>query len=103
MNRWLDRQGGRCHSASGPTPLENYRFNEYADALYQFTWGTFCDWYLEFAKPMLLVGDPEKQAETRSTAGWALDQLLCLLHPVIPFVTEELFQQMADRGGGSAD
>jgi valyl-tRNA synthetase len=79
--------------------VQNYRFNEYADTLYQFTWGTFCDWYLEFAKPMLLVGDPEAQAETRSTAGWALDQLLCLLHPIVPFVTEELFQQMADRDG----
>jgi valyl-tRNA synthetase len=79
--------------------LDSYRFNEYADALYQFTWGTFCDWYLEFAKPVLLAGDPAAQVETRAAAGWALDQILHLLHPVVPFITEELFQQMADRHG----
>ncbi len=79
--------------------LDSYRFNEYADALYQFTWGTFCDWYLEFIKPVLLAGDAAARAETRATAGWALDRILHLLHPVVPFITEELYQQMADRRG----
>ena len=79
--------------------LDGYRFNEYADALYQFTWGTFCDWYLEFVKPVLLAGGPAARAETRATAGWALDQILHLLHPVVPFISEELFQQLADRHG----
>ncbi len=67
--------------------------------LYHFTWGTFCDWYLEFAKPILMGGSASAQAETRAVAGWALDQILALLHPVMPFVTEELYQQMADRRG----
>jgi valyl-tRNA synthetase len=98
VNRWLVGKVVDVIARANQT-IESYRFNEYADALYQFTWGTFCDWYLEFAKPMLLASDPEAQAETRSAAGWALDQLLCLLHPVVPFITEELFQQMADRGG----
>ncbi len=98
VNRWLVGKVVDVIAQTNQT-VESYRFNEYADVLYQFTWGTFCDWYLEFAKPMLLVGDPEAQAETRCTAGWALDQILHLLHPVVPFITEELFQQMADRRG----
>lgn len=98
VNRWLV---GKVAGLSQRTvhAIEGYRFNEYADVLYQFTWGTFCDWYLEFAKPVLLAGDADARQETRATAAWALDQLLHLLHPVIPFVTEELFQQMADRHG----
>ena len=98
VNRWLI---GKVAGLIQRTvhALEGYRFNEYADVLYQFTWGTFCDWYLEFAKPVLLAGDADAQQETRATAAWALDQLLHLLHPVIPFVTEELFQQMADQRG----
>jgi valyl-tRNA synthetase len=98
VNRWLI---GKVVDVVQRTTqaLDNYLFNDYADALYQFTWGTFCDWYLEFAKPVLLAGDLAAQAETRAAAGWALDQVLHLLHPVVPFVTEELFQQMADRHG----
>jgi valyl-tRNA synthetase len=98
VNRWLI---GKVVDVVQRTTqaLDNYLFNDYADALYQFTWGTFCDWYLEFAKPVLLAGNPAAQAETRAAAGWALDQILHLLHPVVPFITEELFQQMADRHG----
>jgi valyl-tRNA synthetase len=68
-----------------------------AGALYQFTWGTFCDWYVEFAKPILEGDDDAAKAETRATAAWALDQQLHLLHPIMPFVTEELWQQLADK------
>ncbi|MFZ1415401.1 MAG: valine--tRNA ligase [Defluviicoccus sp.] len=98
VNRWLVSKlaaaAGRAEEA-----LAVYRFNDYANGLYQFTWGTFCDWYVEFAKSILLGGSPSAQAETRAITGWALDQLLHLLHPVIPFVTEELFQRLADRKG----
>ena len=98
VNRWLVSKlvaaAGRAEAA-----LAAYRFNDYAQGLYQFTWGTFCDWYVEFAKSMLLGGSPAAQAETRAVAGWALDQILHLLHPVIPFVTEELFQRLAERKG----
>ena len=79
--------------------LDGFRFNEAANAVYQFTWGTFCDWYLEFVKPILLGGSPAAQAETRAMAGWALDQILHLLHPFMPFLTEALYGQLADRGG----
>ncbi len=98
VNRWLV---GKVVDvvARATRALDGYRFNEYAEALYQFTWGTFCDWYLEFIKPVLLAGDAAARAETRAATGWALDQILHLLHPVIPFITEELYQQMADRHG----
>jgi valyl-tRNA synthetase len=74
--------------------LAAYRFNEAAGALYQFTWGTFCDWYVEFSKPVLNGPDGAPREETRATAAWVLDQLLHMLHPIMPFITEELWEEM---------
>jgi valyl-tRNA synthetase len=98
VNRWLV---GKLLDAAeqADEALANYRFNDYAGVLYHFTWGTFCDWYLEFAKSTMLGGSPAAQAEARAVAAWGLDQILRLLHPVMPFVTEELFQSLADRRG----
>jgi valyl-tRNA synthetase len=98
VNRWLI---SKLAAAAGraDVALEGYRFNDYAQGLYQFTWGTFCDWYVEFAKLNLLGGSPAGQAETRAVAAFALDQILKLLHPVIPFVSEELYQALAERRG----
>ncbi len=98
LNRWLV---GKIIGAStgASTAIEAFRFNEAAGVLYQFTWGTFCDWYLEFAKPILDGADPAAKAETRAAAAWALDQILHMLHPIMPFITEELYQSLADRGG----
>lgn len=76
---------------------EAYRFNDIATSLYQFTWGTYCDWYLELIKPVLFGEDESAKAETRATAAWALDQILKLAHPVIPFITEELWQSISDQ------
>jgi valyl-tRNA synthetase len=98
VNRWVLGKTVQL-TERATTALDGYRFNEYAEALYHFTWGTFCDWYLEFAKPVLLAGNASAQAETRAAAGWVLDQILHLLHPVVPFITEELYQQMAERRG----
>ena len=78
--------------------LAGYRFNDAASALYHFTWGEFCDWYIEFTKPILEGDDEAAKAETRATTAWVLGQLLHLLHPFMPFVTEELFEQVG--GGG---
>jgi valyl-tRNA synthetase len=98
VNRWLvGKVVGAGTGASAA--IEAFRFNEAAGVLYQFTWGTFCDWYLEFAKPILDGSDPAAGAETRATAAWALDQILHMLHPIMPFITEELYQSLADRGG----
>jgi valyl-tRNA synthetase len=79
--------------------LDIYKFNEAAGALYQFIWGTFCDWYLEFTKPMLGEAntDDALKQETRDTTGWVLDQILLLLNPFMPYITEELYESMAVR------
>ncbi|MAF95663.1 MAG: valine--tRNA ligase [Rhodospirillaceae bacterium] len=97
VNRWIIGKV-RDAEAAMTGALQAYRFNDAAGALYHFTWGTFCDWYLEFTKPILEGDDEAAKAETRATAAWTLDQLLHLLHPIMPFVTEELWEQMADGG-----
>jgi valyl-tRNA synthetase len=77
--------------------FEEYRFDAMADAIYQFSWGTFCDWYLELIKPVSAGEERgEIEAETKAVAGWVLDQILVMLHPFMPFVTEELWHAMAD-------
>ena len=92
LNRWIV---GRAEEVLGQVDraLDSYKFNEAANALYQFTWGTFCDWYLEFSKPVFQGADEAAAAETRATAAWVLDRILILLHPFMPFVTEELWAQ----------
>ena len=100
VNRWIVgetvRAGGEIAAA-----LEAYRFNEAAQAAYRFAWHQFCDWYVEFTKPILQDGDADTaaQAEVRATTSWVFDQLLHFLHPVMPFVTEELWAQLAPEGG----
>jgi valyl-tRNA synthetase len=96
VNRWLAGKVAVVAAEVG-TALEAFRFNDAAAAVYQFTWGTFCDWYLEFVKPILLGGRASSQAETRATAGWALEQILRLLHPFMPFLTEDLHRQLVPR------
>ena len=81
--------------------LAAYRFNDAAGALYQFTWGTFCDWYVEFSKPVLNGPDGGPKEETRATAAWVLDQLLHMLHPIMPFITEELWEEMGEGRASS--
>ncbi|MCH8809650.1 MAG: valine--tRNA ligase [Proteobacteria bacterium] len=97
VNRWIAGEVARTVKDL-EAALETYRFNEAANALYHFTWGSFCDWYLEFTKP-ILAGADAAAAETRATIGWALSQLLHLLHPFMPFITEELWEHL----GGAED
>ena len=96
VNRWIVGEMTRL-TARVDTALDTYRFNEAAGALYQVAWGTFCDWYLEFIKPLLMGEDEAAKRETRATCAWALDQLILLLHPFMPFISEELWQHMGDR------
>ena len=77
--------------------LTAYRFDDAAKALYGFVWGKVCDWYLEFSKPLFDSQDDAIIAETRQTMGWVLDQCLVLLHPFMPFVTEELWAVTGTR------
>jgi valyl-tRNA synthetase len=77
-----------------------FRFDGMADTVYHFAWGTFCDWYLELIKPAFVDGEKqEMDAESKIVAGWVLDQILVMLHPFMPFITEELWEAMGDRGG----
>ena len=98
VNKWIigetARAGNEILSA-----LKGYRFNDAAQAGYHFAWHQFCDWYLEFSKPILQAGDAKAQAEVRATTSWVLDQLLRFLHPIMPFVTEELWEQIAPEDG----
>jgi len=95
----LDNEPGLRIPNMFDAALDGFRFNDAAGAVYHFTWGTYCDWYLEFIKPALQDKNaPEAaRAEARATAAWVLDQILLLLHPIMPFITEELWQRMADR------
>lgn len=80
--------------------IEGYRFNEAANAVYGFVWGTFCDWYLEITKPVLQNGDEATVKEVRQTTSWALEQILKLLNPFMPYITEELYATIAPRAEG---
>ncbi|MBV8838947.1 MAG: valine--tRNA ligase, partial [Alphaproteobacteria bacterium] len=92
LTRWiLDALNTAVEDAAGA--LEAYRFDEYAAACYRFIWNTFCDWFLEFAKPALAEGETPAAAEVRSTAAHVLGIVLRLLHPAMPFVTEALWDQ----------
>ena len=102
VNRWIAGAVRDC-AVAVTTALETFRFDEAAHRLYHFAWGTFCDWYLEFTKPILQGEDEAARAETQATTAWVLAQLVHLLHPVMPFITEELWRQLAGRGGRDAD
>ena len=95
VNRWIVGELAET-SKRVADAIEAYKFNEAANALYQFIWGTFCDWYLEFTKPILNGSDESAMAETRATTAWVLDEVLHLLHPLMPFITEELWEQLAE-------
>ncbi len=99
VNRWVV---GKLAEATGAVTeaLEGFKFNEAAGAIYQFVWGTFCDWYLEIAKPLLTGEDEAVKAETRATAAWVLDETLKLLHPFMPYITEELWAKTATAPRG---
>ncbi|AKR55624.1 hypothetical protein XM25_07375 [Devosia sp. H5989] len=97
LNRWI--VGATARAAAAVTKaIEDYKFNEAANNAYDFVWGTFCDWYVELAKPVFMGEDEAAKAETRATAAWALDQILKILHPMMPFVTEELWGETGKVG-----
>jgi valyl-tRNA synthetase len=97
VNRWIVGEMARAaDQVSGA--VESYRFNEAANAVYQFAWGTFCDWYLEFTKPILAGDNVAAIAETRATTAWTLRQLMNILNPLMPYLTEELWQRLDGEG-----
>jgi valyl-tRNA synthetase len=106
VNRWIIAETAAA-AAEAEAALSAYRFDQYADTLYQFVWSRFCDWYLELVKPLLQTDTGElvtshnwaDRKETRLVAGWVIDQILILLHPSMPFLTEELWRAQATHSG----
>ncbi|MFC4351286.1 valine--tRNA ligase [Fodinicurvata halophila] len=95
LNRWIVSEICELR-ADIDTALENYRIDDAAGRLYHFIWHSFCDWYIEFAKPAL--DNAESAGETRATMAWTMNALLRLLHPFAPFVTEELWSRFGGDG-----
>ncbi len=96
VNKWIVGETAKARIMVDEA-LDAYRFNDAANGLYAYTWGKVCDWYLEFAKPLLNSDDEAVVAETRATMAWVIDQCLVLLHPIMPFITEQLWGDIADR------
>jgi valyl-tRNA synthetase len=99
INRWITGESERA-VAQVTEGLEAYRFNDAAGAIYSFIWHVFCDWYLELTKPILGGSNEAAAAETRAMTAFVLDRALKLLHPFMPFVTEELWAKLAAEGEG---
>ena len=97
VNRWIVGETAKTLAAV-TQELEARRFNEAAGALYKFVWNVYCDWYLEFIKPLLSGEDEPAKGETRRTAAWVLDQILIMLHPFMPFITEEIWARTGEYG-----
>ncbi|QGZ94891.1 valine--tRNA ligase [Terricaulis silvestris] len=97
VNKWIVGETAKA-AAAVTRELEARRFNEAAGALYKFVWNVYCDWYLEFIKPLLNGEDEAAKLETRRTAAWVLDQILIMLHPFMPFITEELWARTGEYG-----
>ena len=97
LNRWIVGEAAKA-AREVTQALDGCGFDEAANALYRFIWNVYCDWYVELAKPILNGEDAAARAETQATAAWVLDVILRLLHPIMPFVTEELWAQTAGEG-----
>jgi len=98
LSKWVVGELARCGAAVDQA-LEEFRFNEAATALYEFVWGTLCDWYVELAKPVFSGDDEAAKTETRAVTGFVLAETVKLLHPIMPFITEELWDKLDQRAG----
>jgi valyl-tRNA synthetase len=96
LNRWIAHETQKA-AAEITAAIETYAFAEAAAAAYRFVWNVYCDWYVELSKPLLTGPDCAAKDETRAMAAWALDEILKLLHPFMPFITEELWAVTGER------
>lgn len=96
INKWIIAKAKQA-TAEVTQNLNAYRFSDAANAVYQFAWGTFCDWYIELSKPVFYGEDEAAKAETRAVAAWVLDRILTILHPFMPFITTELWNNTCDE------
>jgi len=97
LNRWIAHETAKA-AAEITKAIETYAFSDAAGAAYRFVWNVYCDWYVELSKPLLTGADGAAKDETRAMAAWALDEILKLLHPFMPFITEELWAVTAEQG-----
>jgi len=97
INRWIRGELTKAERQVSDA-IEGGRFDDAAGALYRFVWNVFCDWYLELAKPVFNGADEAAKAETRAMTAWTIDQTLKLLHPVMPYITEELWSELGKEG-----
>jgi valyl-tRNA synthetase len=97
LNRWIAHETQKA-ALDVTQAIEAYKFNEAAGAAYRFVWNVYCDWYIELSKPLLTGPDGAAKEETRAMAAWVLDETLKLLHPFMPFVTEELWRETGAQG-----
>ncbi len=96
VNRWIVGETVKTLNEVN-IAFDQFRFNDAAQALYSFVWGTVCDWFVELSKPLLNSDDSKIKNETRQTMGWVIDHCLILLHPIMPFITEELWETLSKR------
>jgi valyl-tRNA synthetase len=97
LNRWIGHETARA-VREVTEAIEAYRFNDAATAVYRFVWNVYCDWYLELSKPVLVGPDSPAKTETQAMVAFVRDQILALLHPFMPFITEELWSVTAEGG-----
>jgi valyl-tRNA synthetase len=98
LNRWILGEAAKAVNEVGAA-IEGFRFNDAANGAYRFVWNVFCDWHLELAKPILQGADGPEKDEARATIAYVLDDILKLLHPFMPFLTEELWGATAGAAG----
>lgn len=96
VNRWIVAKVKEA-TVELTENLDNFRFSDAANTVYQFVWGAFCDWYIEMIKPILYGGNEEEKAETRAAFAWVLNRILVILHPFMPFITSELWNNTGTR------
>ena len=96
VNKWIVAKAKQA-TKEVTDNLNNYRFSDAANAVYQFVWGTFCDWYIEMIKPIFYGNNEAEKAETKACFAWVLDRILVILHPFMPFITTELWNNTQQR------
>ena len=96
LNKWIIAKADEA-TAELTKNLNDFRFSDAANVVYQFVWGTFCDWFIELSKPVFYGEDESQKAETRATAAFVLDRILIILHPFMPFITTEIWNNTANR------
>jgi valyl-tRNA synthetase len=101
LNKWIISEFTKALESANKE-LDTYHFNEYASTVYEFTWNVLCDWYLELSKPIMNGDDEDLKVETRKTLGMVLEATLKLIHPVMPFITEEIWLELTKGIAGES-